>query len=367
MLDPNLCRERQDRLVQTLVSRGLDAAVIGHRQLVYYFANHRPHWLQHAALVVRNDGKSWLITANRGDDKAAADDVRSYEAQWNATQRTNQPGLISEVVGEHLKEQKLKRVGVDASGVSSQVMLSSGELAFETLEPEIAWIRRVKYADELALMRVAINCTRAMYDTARAMIEPGVRELDVYTALFAAAVKEAGEPMSAFLGNDYVCGAGGGTARKDGVAKDGQLYILDLGPSHRGYFADNARTFAVNRNPTDPQLKAWRGVVGIFPMIEKTVKPGVRCQDVARAASAHLEQTTGLKLNHHLGHGVGLEPHEAPHLNLKWDDTFQEGEVFTVEPGVYSPELAGGMRIENQYLVTKTGVENLTPFALELA
>ena len=217
--------------------------------------------------------------------------MRFYEAQWNATQRTNQPGIIAEIVGTHLKESKLKRVGVDASGVASQVILSAGGLSFESVEPEIAEMRRVKYADELALMRVAINCTRAMYDTARAMIEPGVKELDVYTALFTAAVKKAGEPMSAFLGNDYVCGAGGGTARKDGVAKDGQLYILDLGPSYRGYFADNARTFAVNREPTDAQLKAWRGVVGIFPMIEQTVKPGVRCRELAQAAMVHLEQT----------------------------------------------------------------------------
>jgi Xaa-Pro aminopeptidase len=322
--------------------------------------------LQHAALVIRADGRSWLVTANRCDETSVADEARFYEAQWNATQRSNQPGVIAELVAGYLKESTLKRVGVDASGVASQVMLLADGVSFQSVEPEIAEMRRVKCADELALMRIAINCSRAMYETARAVIKPGVNELDVYTALSAAAVKEAGEPMSAFLGNDYVCGAGGGTARKNGVAQDGQLYILDLGPSFRGYFADNARTFSVNREPTDAQLKAWRGVVGVFPMIEQTVRPGVRCRDVVRAASSHLETTTGLKLNHHLGHGVGLEPHEAPHLNLKWDDTFQEGEVFTVEPGVYSPELAGGMRIENQYLVTKSGVENLTPFPLEL-
>jgi Xaa-Pro aminopeptidase len=63
---------------------------------------------------------------------------------------------------------------------------------------------------------------------------------------------------------------------------------------------------------------------------------------------------------------VGLEPHEAPHLNPKWDDVLMEGEVFTAEPGLYAPELRAGMRIENQYLVTAAGVENLTPFPTTL-
>ena len=70
--------------------------------------------------------------------------------------------------------------------------------------------------------------------------------------------------------------------------------------------------------------------------------------------------------NHHLGHGIGLFPHEAPHLNPNWDDTFQEGETFTAEPGLYAPELRAGMRIENNYLVTHDGVECLTDFPLEL-
>ena len=76
---------------------------------------------------------------------------------------------------------------------------------------------------------------------------------------------------------------------------------------------------------------------------------------------------TGAGLSHHLGHGVGLQPHEFPHLNPKWDDTLMEGEIFTCEPGLYEPKLKAGIRIENQYLVTRTGVENLTPFRMEMA
>jgi Xaa-Pro dipeptidase len=61
-----------------------------------------------------------------------------------------------------------------------------------------------------------------------------------------------------------------------------------------------------------------------------------------------------------------LFPHEGPHLNPNWDDTFAVGDVFTAEPGLYGPELHAGMRIENDYVVTETGVENLCDFPLEL-
>ena len=73
-----------------------------------------------------------------------------------------------------------------------------------------------------------------------------------------------------------------------------------------------------------------------------------------------------LKLSHHLGHGIGLFPHEAPHLNPNWEDTFQEGEVFACEPGLYAPRFREGIRLENNYLVTKAGVELLSDFPMEL-
>jgi Xaa-Pro dipeptidase len=150
------------------------------------------------------------------------------------------------------------------------------------------------------------------------------------------------------------------------VAAAGELYVLDLGPAYRGYFSDNCRTFAVDRKPTDEQMKAWTVVTGAHPIVERMAKPGVRCRDLYAAVDAHYRTHTGKPFPHHLGHGVGLQPHEFPHLNPKWDDVLLEGEVFTAEPGLYGPELKAGMRIENQYLVTANGVENLTPFPTAL-
>jgi Xaa-Pro dipeptidase len=168
--------------------------------------------------------------------------------------------------------------------------------------------------------------------------------------------------LSAYLGNDYACGVPGGPPRRGRTAQAGELYILDLGPAYRGYFSDNCRVFSVDRKPIDEQIEAWELVTGAFPIVEKLARPGVRCRDIFAAVDDYYRSARGVPFPHHLGHGVGLQPHEFPHLNPKWDDVLLEGEVFTCEPGIYAQAVRGGIRIENQYLVTSTGVENLTPF-----
>ena len=366
MLDPSHARHRQRRLLQVLHDRKLDAAVIGWTKNVYYLTAHLPFWQHHAGLVLFADGRSTLVTANKPDGSAAADVVNSYEATWNGTQRQEQPELVAAALLEVLSCGSAGRVGIDSSAVTARVAADS-ELECVPIDADLWQLRRRKDPDELALMKVAIECTRAMYERARRIIEPGVPELRVYEELHAAAVEVAQEPLSDYLGNDYACGVAGGPSRKNHRAQPGQLYILDLGPAYRGYFSDNCRTFSVDHHPTDEQMKAWQIVTGVFPIVERMARPGARCRDIYAAIDNYYLQSTGKPFPHHLGHGVGLQPHEYPHLNPKWDDTLMAREIFTCEPGLYAPELSGGLRIENQYLVQADGVENLTPFPMQFA
>jgi Xaa-Pro dipeptidase len=203
-----------------------------------------------------------------------------------------------------------------------------------------------------------------MYRRAREIIRPGINELEVFNELQAAAVNELGEMLTG-TGNDYACGVPGGPPRNR-EAQDGELYILDLGPAFRGYFADNCRAIAVNGEPTELQAETCRRICEVFDMIEAKVRPGVRCRDIFDEARAMLDEYMPGRFTHHLGHGIGLCPHEGPHLNPNWDDVFCERDVFTVEPGLYGDDLRGGIRLENDYLVTSDGVELLTDFPLEL-
>jgi Xaa-Pro aminopeptidase len=261
----------------------------------------------------------------------------------------------------------MRRVGLEFSTWNAHFSPAFDEYGVETedIEPKLYCLRRRKDPDELALMTKAIEATRAMYVRAREIIEPGINELEVFNQLQAVATEVFGEPQSAPAGNDYACAARGGPPR-DRRCQDGELYILDLGPAYRGYFADNCRTIAVNGQPTDVQHRTWEAIAAVFPVIERTVKPGVSCKAVFEQVQRQLDEFLPGSFNHHLGHGVGLFPHEAPHLNPRWDDTFETGDVIAVEPGLYSPELRAGIRLENNYRVTENGVELLTDFPLEL-
>ncbi len=179
-----------------------------------------------------------------------------------------------------------------------------------------------------------MRCT----ETAREIIRPGISELEVFNRLHAVAVQTAGEPLTA-LGNDYQSNARGGPPR-DRAAQAGELMILDLGPAYRGYYADNCRTFAVDRRPTDQQLEARQVILSVFDVVREVVRPGASCRELFDQAKALLDEYKPDAFPHHLGHGVGLYPHEAPHLNPHWDDRFAAGDVFTVEPGLY----ANGLR-----------------------
>ena len=343
----------------------LDAVVIGLPQHVYYLSTWWTDWKHQSAFVLFSDGRSWLVTANQPAKNTAADDVVSYEAQWMATLRQEQPQVVGQMVVDLLKSRRANRIGIDASLVTSQVAFMT-DAKVESIDPILWQMRRVKDIDELALIQEAVTATAAMFDHARKIIEPGICEIDVYTQLHEIAVQTTKEPMTAPLGNDFACGSGGGPPRKDHRAKSGEIYILDLGPTYRGYFADTCRAFCVNRKPTDAQQEAWEAIVDALKIVEQMARPGVKCATIFSAVDEHFKTLRGKGISHHLGHGIGLQPHEFPHLNPKWDDVLMEGEVFTAEPGLYGPELQGGIRLENNYLVTKDGVKNLLNSPLEL-
>jgi Xaa-Pro aminopeptidase len=233
------------------------------------------------------------------------------------------------------------------------------------IESTLWYLRRRKDPDELAMIQRAVDCTAAMYAAAREHIRPGITELELFNILQAAAVMAAGEPLTHPPGNDFQCNSPGGPPRARAAAT-GELFVLDLGPAYRGYYADNCRTICVGGCPSEAQQQAWSAIVAALQYVEQKVRPGVRCQAVFAEVKSQLDAVRPGAFFHHLGHGIGLFPHEAPHLNPHWDDVFEEGDVFTAEPGLYGNDLRAGIRLEENYVVTANGVEKLTEFGLEL-
>src|SRR5436305_889336 len=126
MLSVQYSLARQRRLLEVMQRRRLDAVVVGATRHVYYFSAYLPFWLHEAGFVLCADGRSLLVSPNSPVAGMAADDVVAFEANWTSTLRQEQPAAVAIKVLEGLQARKARRVGVDASEVSSQVVLGFG-------------------------------------------------------------------------------------------------------------------------------------------------------------------------------------------------------------------------------------------------
>ncbi len=135
--------------------------------------------------------------------------------------------------------------------------------------------------------------------------------------------------------------------------------IFDFGAVVDGYRSDMTRTLIIG-DPEPEIIKIYDIVLQAQLKALCALKPGVTGKEIDRIAREHIEQNGyGKYFGHGLGHGVGLNIHEAPRLSEKSTDVLESGMVVTVEPGIYLPKI-GGVRIEDMVVITEDGIENLT-------
>lgn len=360
MLTVEGCRARQRRLLEILARQGLDGALITSREHVYYFTNFRAHWNHASAALLENSGKVTLTGWKPNTAEVAATECIEYPAHKFSTMPMEQARLAALALDKAMPQGK--RLGVDLEGPGVLARLAGIEAT--DLTPAIHRLRKRKDADEVAALKRAIAVSEAMYAWTKANIRPGVDELDFYAGIRSAAIAAAGCDPERF-GNDFRSGEGGGLPRRRPM-QAGELFVLDCGPSLDGYHADNCRAFAVDRQGTAVQHQACQGLIEALAFAEGLLKPGLSCRAHFKQVKAFMARCGHSGLCHHLGHGIGLQPHEAPQLNPEYDATFEVGDVFTMEPGLYSKELNAGIRLEQNYLLTEKGLERLTSFPLTL-
>ena len=359
MLTTAGCQQRLDRLRHLLAAERIDVGLITHPKHVYYFSGFLAPWHERALLAV--DQHAATLVCSRQPAATAASAVRVCELQSLATIRPDQSQRIAAMLGDLIRP--AGRVGTEWSTCDARwARLVAGELV--DLQPAIERLRRRKDPDELALLRKSAECIDACYRYAAGVVEPGLDELDLYSGLHRAAVATAGEPIGRF-GNDFQSGTPGGPPRRR-RAREGELWILDLSVEYRGYAADACRVFAVGSAVTDQQYAAWEKIHRALAFAEQRARPGGSCSELYEQVKRQLDDARPAAFPHHLGHGIGLDAHEAPRLNPCWDDCFAEGDVVTIEPGLYHDSLRGGLRIENDYVITAHGAEPLNAFPLEI-
>ena len=222
-------------------------------------------------------------------------------------------------------------------------------------------LRRKKDAEEIALIRKAADCARDAYRKVLSRVHEGMTELE-----FSAALEYEIRCCGAEGGwgdHGFIVASGSRSALPHGMATDkplakGDWVTVDYGARVEGYVSDITRNFAIGEPPSrvreieDVLLRAHEAAAG-------AIRAGVSGREVDLVARKVIQDAGyGECFIHGLGHAIGLEVHESPRLSPISADILQEGDVVTVEPGIYI-EGFGGMRIEDDYLVTASGAELL--------
>jgi len=230
--------------------------------------------------------------------------------------------------------------------------------------------RVVKDDGEVTTLREAARRLTPVARAAFEMVRPGTTERAV-AARVEAALREAGFERPAF---DTIVASGPNAALPhyragDRVLERGDVVVLDFGGVLDGYCSDLTRTVAV-APPSAEAYRVHQAVREAQQAAIDAVRPGIATTDVDRAARRVLEaHGLGEAFGHGTGHGLGLDVHEEPRVTRPRADVapvpLEPGMVFTIEPGAYLPGW-GGVRIEDDVLVTARGCEVLTsvPYAL---
>jgi Xaa-Pro aminopeptidase len=219
-----------------------------------------------------------------------------------------------------------------------------------------------KTQDELACLRMANAMTEAAFDAALRFMRPGVKECEVLAV--------AWQVMTA-LGSEWsqcsnIVTSGPYTApyrrfTSDRIIQNGDLVIIDIGAGFNGYWGDLTRVYVCgNVRPTKEMQQAHQKVYNSVFDCAKATKPGATNADVYDAAK-------GNALDGALGHGAGVNPWEAPFFSPASKDepvTLRENMVFNIEP-YYGEKNRFGIRLENDHIVTRDGVEIYTKYPFD--
>jgi Xaa-Pro aminopeptidase len=266
------------------------------------------------------------------------------------------PELLAGRIGFEPKSLSYERYSLLAAGSGIELVPRQGV---------VEAMRAVKDDGELDAIRRAAHVTNEAYERFAAEPIIGRRERDLAWRM-QALLHEFGGEKEAF---DVIVAGGptGGSPHAepgDRTIGTGETVVVDAGCRVGGYCSDCTRTFVTGELP--PELERAYDVV---KQAQETglaaVRAGADSKAVDRAARDVVEEAgLGDAFGHGLGHGVGLEVHEAPWLNAEWPSVLAPRNVVTVEPGVYLPGL-GGVRIEDLVVVTEDCPEVLTSFTKE--
>ncbi|MFS0787238.1 Xaa-Pro peptidase family protein [Shouchella sp. 1P09AA] len=296
--------------------------------------------------------------------------VEQAESQVKDAQIVKQTGTLMQEIFTQVNALQLNKLGFEKAKLTyaeyEQLHEFLEEVELVPVENIVESLRLFKTDAEIETMKQAATIAEKAYEHIQTFIKPGVKEIDVSNEL-EMFMRKQGAVSSSF---DIIVASGTRSALPHGVASDkviqsGELVTLDFGAYYNGYCSDITRTLAVG--DVSEELKNIYEIVRVAQQRGiDGIKPGMTGKEADAITRDYItEQGYGEYFGHSTGHGLGMEVHEAPGVSTKSDVVLEPGMVVTVEPGIYVPGV-GGVRIEDDILITETGNERLNYSAKEL-
>jgi Xaa-Pro dipeptidase len=261
-------------------------------------------------------------------------------------------------------------IGVNFSGLSHKAFMSLKEMLpdkeFIDVGETIMSLRQIKSERELLKIKEAARIVSKVGDMIPDMLKDGMTENELAARVNYEMMKEGASSPSF----DTIASFGPDTAEPHFTGgnrklKKGDTVLVDFGARYQRYCSDMTRTFFFGKPDKDMQ-EIYRIVAEAQDKGIKSIRDGKNGKEVDMEARKVIDSTRfSGRFIHSLGHGVGLEVHDHPALSPSYDFFLKENMVVTVEPGIYIPK-KGGVRIEDDVIVTKNGCEVITSASKEL-
>lgn len=372
MLTADGCRSRRARLWDSLEQKPDWILMSEPRHLIYFAGFHATPFIfrtqnASALLVLGADGSSALVTDNmlgvyaeqaHVDERVA---VRWYNGTTSAPERQ---GVLVRAGLDAMQTREGAHLGFDQmvpSELCLQLASARRGLRSTFVNATSRTLMRRKDADELLLLRRIIDAMELAFARAAAEVHHGMTELQAYGLVAGVVNERLGE--QALVYGDFASGprtvtkGGPPTARR---ICQGDLFLLDYSAVLYGYRADFTNTWVVDDTATARQRELAGICLEAMEAGEALLRPGTRGRDIDAALRRVFTSHDLLEhFPHHSGHGIGLGHPDQPYFTPESNDVLLEGEVVTLEPGLYVDGI-GGMRFERNYVITAGGFDLLT-------
>lgn len=351
------------KLQAAMKAQGLDAVALNPGSSLIYLSGLHFHLMERPTLLIVTAAGEAAIVLPELEKGKLMGDAAHFRAFTYGDDPSTWAAAVS-AVAKHL-DMPGGKIGVEPTCIRFLELeyLNNAFSGMEFVDGSVVFgtLRLTKNADEIARMKRAASIAQTALLATLKTLRAGMTEKAIANELIIQLLRAGSDPDMPF---QPIVATGPNSANPHAVPTDrelqpGDLLLVDWGAGFEGYFSDITRTFTFGE--VDPELvKVGAIVQAANEAGRKAGKAGLVAGIVDRAARAVIDAAGyGSCFTHRTGHGLGMEAHEPPYIFAENDLVLAEGMTFTVEPGIYLPG-RGGVRIEDDVVVTADGLESLT-------